>query len=751
MKPLPLEVREEFPDLKIKDYTITGVVGEGGQGVVLQLEKEGVVYTGKVVHRTWSLTPWIEDLKALRRGVEISQVLDHSSIQKVTEVIDEQDKRRFVVVKPYAEGRSLREMIDTERSIDSERLVDILDKTLSALEYLHDPAQHPSLNAVYHRDIKPDHIIVGDDGNITLIDLDTAKPSGGKTTQYTAVGTRIYAAPESLLGTNDARSDVYSLGFVAVEALLGSIPEELSDSRLSGRKNYSLPEYVPEKIRTVVNKMLLPEPDQRWQSAVDVRKALGTCLEEKVEVVDSSDELMKLKQQYEIEKKGLRRSNVLRVLTTIPPALCLTTAATFIPNGDYGATIVFATAGIGCAAIFESAHHQIGKDFRKDVKLLEQRIKELELEEVTKSPLATRRDVAEVVYNEEKDIFRNSGVITLGGAALWYLGSSGNGQLPELNNFMQTTGMFAMAIGGMLNSGLGLRALLARKELKGLEREIDQIEGQRELEGKPGFFTRMIRRWQDWESENYPGYTRLAYIAERNSTLQKSAVTVSLHSPDAEERQLAEAMDNSYRIHRNFQSSPPYVLRNINVGNYSILRPERERLPALEILCKEDRRVSAVDLDSIYHHDSSKEVRDLAEDMLLSYSKTNMSSFSWTKPFINKVINDYVETLSLLPITTIEENNHLKARNRYKMYIVDRALAPATTFAPYNASTDEQYIAEAAFAKQFPDLAFSQHFTKRLQSPQGVIHDTKRKYNSSLESSSDISRSGLAHRHKVKE
>ena len=270
-------IREIFPDLKIIGYDITSVIGEGGQGLTLGLEKDGIQYTGKVINKRLSLTPYIEELRDLRRGVDIVQQLNHPSIQGVTEVIDFSDESRFVIVKPYVKGKSLQEILD-ERRLSLEELTPILDGTLDALEYLHDPRQHLALGEVYHRDIKPGNIIIGDDGKVTLIDLDTAKTSNDGTTRMTAVGTKNYSAIEALVGSYNNTCDLYSLGFVAIEALLGSIPKELADSRINA-KSYKLPSIGNKKVAVVLEKMVRKNSEQRFQSATEVRKALGDFLE----------------------------------------------------------------------------------------------------------------------------------------------------------------------------------------------------------------------------------------------------------------------------------------------------------------------------------------------------------------------------------------------------------------------------------------------------------------------------------------
>ena len=64
MTTLPTQITAMFQDQTINHYNITGVIGEGGQGLVLQLENgDGKTYTGKVIQRRLSLTPYIEEYK----------------------------------------------------------------------------------------------------------------------------------------------------------------------------------------------------------------------------------------------------------------------------------------------------------------------------------------------------------------------------------------------------------------------------------------------------------------------------------------------------------------------------------------------------------------------------------------------------------------------------------------------------------------------------------------------------------------
>ncbi len=728
MKNIPAAVREEFPDLHIKDYTITGVVGEGGQGVVLQLEKGGATYTGKVVHRNWSLAEHIPALRGLQRGVELSQQLNHPSIQQVTEVIDEVEKRRFIVVKPYVQGRSLREMIDAERVIPPERLLDILDKTLTALEYLHSPGQHPSLpEAVYHRDVKPEHIIVADDGSVTLIDLDTAKPSGGKTTQLTAAGTRIYAAPEALLGTNDARSDVYSLGFVAVEALLGKVPVELSDSRFPWRGAYTLPPYVPEELRRVVDRMVVADPDQRWQSAAEVRNALS--LEEKVDLVIGK-ELAVFKERKELLRTAINRNYSIQAIVSTTGLITLGLSGYFYYLGDLPVAIGLGIGGVVWTGLIQASFHSMRKDFKKEHDVLDYNIKVLEAGDELQA-LKRWSDLEHIAKNESySPAFLSLIVSAVSTLFYWALGGDDPFSIPIIITGITGIGGGAMALNGFRHG---------RKE-KLLEQRIDVLEGELAsahtlvdyqtpavehqaaksllvpraeerlpyaVVEKPGIFTRIVRKMEGWESATDPGYEIIAGIAlsDNNPSAHIKTVRIATHSRDEETRSLAQEMVTVYGKDNDFSNSYPCKIGPTKVPGYAQHKRGQERLRALEVLCEARDigtwQLNTADLYTIARYDPSPEVKKLAEEMVQCYE--NDRDFSRTKPFVRRVIDEYATTLFSMAVTPIDEHMYTVMRDRYKIYLVDRGLARANTFADYQASHDAHMHARLAFIDTFPN------------------------------------------------
>jgi eukaryotic-like serine/threonine-protein kinase len=282
-----MSVKNIITDLRIANYHITGVIGEGERGPVLQLENgDGNIYTGKFIRRGSDMPQFIRESLGLQREMKLSEHLYHPKIQTAKEVYVTQGGT-FVVVKEYVPGRSLREIIDDEGQVSPENLVPILSSAVDVLAYLQDKSQHPEVGIVCHRDIKPEHIIVNDEWDVTLIDFDKSY-SVNETIPYVARHRgirRLYDPPESILYLNSpfTNEDIYALGVCAVEALFGEIPKSLSDnSECSSeyffddnrKKAYLLPKDIPEGLRSIIENMVHPDPKKRFLPKISYNETL---------------------------------------------------------------------------------------------------------------------------------------------------------------------------------------------------------------------------------------------------------------------------------------------------------------------------------------------------------------------------------------------------------------------------------------------------------------------------------------------
>jgi serine/threonine-protein kinase len=186
-------------------------------------------------------------------------------------------------VMPYLEGESLRDRLNREKQLAIGECLRIASEIASALEYAH-------RRGVIHRDIKPENVLFHD-GRAMVADFGIAlaatKAGGGRMTATgMSLGTPHYMSPEQAMGEREitARSDVYALGAVVYEMLLGEPPftgptaQAIIAKVLTGEpkppreERKSIPPHVEDAVLTALEKL----PADRFASAAAFSEALGT-------------------------------------------------------------------------------------------------------------------------------------------------------------------------------------------------------------------------------------------------------------------------------------------------------------------------------------------------------------------------------------------------------------------------------------------------------------------------------------------
>ncbi len=211
-------------------YLIECELGKGGMGVVYRAldERLGKKVAVKLLSRTPDSTS--ESIGRLRREARAAAILNHPSIVSVYDY-DDAGGSPFIVYE-YVEGRTL-DLIIADGPLSESRIVDITGQIASALAYAHQ-------RGIMHRDIKPQNIIVTEDGHAKILDFGLAKQmrlefhstqgsliqdSSVATEAGTIVGTVQYMSPEQIGGEElDGRSDIFSLGIVLYEMATGKNP-----------------------------------------------------------------------------------------------------------------------------------------------------------------------------------------------------------------------------------------------------------------------------------------------------------------------------------------------------------------------------------------------------------------------------------------------------------------------------------------------------------------------------------------------
>jgi eukaryotic-like serine/threonine-protein kinase len=262
-------------------YTIGRELGRGGMGIVLLAQDEKH-------HRQVAIKVLKPELGAalgrerFLREIETAAGLSHPHILPLHDS-GEADGFLYYVI-PYVEGESLRERLDRERQLVLEDAFQIAREVADALNYAHS-------HNVLHRDIKPENILLSA-GHALVTDFGIARAitagSGGQLTDVgTLVGTPAYMSPEQIDGSQyiDGRADIYSLGCVLYEMLVGEPPFRGSTltAVIANRLSSSTPsprlfrELVPEAVDAAVRKAMASLPADRFSTAAQFAEALGTA------------------------------------------------------------------------------------------------------------------------------------------------------------------------------------------------------------------------------------------------------------------------------------------------------------------------------------------------------------------------------------------------------------------------------------------------------------------------------------------
>jgi tetratricopeptide (TPR) repeat protein len=217
------------------------------------------------------------------REAQVVAKLNHPNIVSIYD-IGKEDGGQFFVLE-FVDGMSLRELIRTypEGKCDIQTVLRVGIDVCSALQYAHS-------QGVLHRDVKPENILIAQEGTAKLMDFSLAKMLGQPniTQEGTIVGTVAYVAPEIALGKGaDARSDLYSFGAVLYEAVTGKPPfaredpvkiifSQIHDYPVSPSK---LNPKVPQALAECIIKLLEKEPAKRYQTAADLLMVLRDIAE----------------------------------------------------------------------------------------------------------------------------------------------------------------------------------------------------------------------------------------------------------------------------------------------------------------------------------------------------------------------------------------------------------------------------------------------------------------------------------------
>ncbi len=199
-------------------YEIIDVVGTGGMSTVYRAKDERLkrFVAIKVLKSDYSNDASF--VSKFRAEAQNSAGLTHPNIVSVYDVCE--DNGRYFIVMELVEGITLKEYIHLNGRLSMDQALNFSMQIAAGLEAAHD-------HHVIHRDIKPQNIIVANNGNLKVTDFGIAKAATSTTMSTTGIGSVHYISPEQARGGySDERSDIYSLGITMFEMITGRVPFE---------------------------------------------------------------------------------------------------------------------------------------------------------------------------------------------------------------------------------------------------------------------------------------------------------------------------------------------------------------------------------------------------------------------------------------------------------------------------------------------------------------------------------------------
>lgn len=255
-------------------YEITEIIGDGGMAVV---------------YRAWDIQDempvaikilrdeYIDNDEFIRRFKDESKaiaVLSHPNIVKVYDV-SFGDRIQYIVME-YIDGITLKDYIERNGSVSWRETLHFVTQILRALQHAHD-------KGIIHRDVKPQNIMLLEDGTIKVTDFGIARFSNHTTKSMTmtnkAIGSVHYISPEQARGeATDAKSDLYSLGVMMYEMLTGKLPFDADNAvSVAIMQLQSDPEpprklnpEIPVGLEEIIIKTMQKDPKKRYRSASEM-------------------------------------------------------------------------------------------------------------------------------------------------------------------------------------------------------------------------------------------------------------------------------------------------------------------------------------------------------------------------------------------------------------------------------------------------------------------------------------------------
>ena len=253
-------------------YELLQCVGEGGMSFVYKARcrKLNRFVAVKILKDEFK-----NNEEIVRRFKKEATAIANLSNPNVVNVLDvgTQDDINYIVME-YVEGKTLKDIIKEKGALPYEIAISIGIKVAKALECAHK-------SGIIHRDVKPQNILVTEEGVVKVTDFGIAKSMDSSTIAHTnsVMGSAHYFSPEQAKGTyTDYRTDLYSLGIVLYEMVTGVVPFN-GDSPVTVAVKHiqekaippkNINQNIPNSLNDLIMKAMEKDPVNRYQTAKEI-------------------------------------------------------------------------------------------------------------------------------------------------------------------------------------------------------------------------------------------------------------------------------------------------------------------------------------------------------------------------------------------------------------------------------------------------------------------------------------------------
>ena len=297
---------------KINDrYQVIRSIGEGGMANVYLAYDTILDRNVAVKVLRGDLATDEKFVRRFQREAMSASALSHPNIVEMYDV-GEDDGNYFIVME-YIDGKTLKNLIKKRGALTVAEVVDIMLQLTSAISCAHD-------SYIIHRDIKPQNVMILDDGRVKITDFGIAIASNASelTQTNSVMGSVHYLPPEQANGAGaTAKSDIYSLGILMFELLTGKLPfkgENAVEIALKQMKEQipsvcAINPEIPQSIENVILKACAKNPKNRYANVKDMYNDIKTALDE--------DRINETKQTYKFSEDDLDETKKIESLSEV--------------------------------------------------------------------------------------------------------------------------------------------------------------------------------------------------------------------------------------------------------------------------------------------------------------------------------------------------------------------------------------------------------------------------------------------------